>query len=139
MFAETLKRIVDNCDGGIAAVVMGLDGIPVHGVVVLEGEDFALAERDPSVLFERLDDRSEIKRLLCRPEAGPEQQTGQRCRDEVPHLVPPMYHSPNAKVQRPARRREFEPREAQDRGPVDCNDLFGPVQFLIGPAQRIDR
>ena len=30
MFAETLKRIVDNCDGGIAAGVMGLDGIPVE-------------------------------------------------------------------------------------------------------------
>lgn len=30
MFAETLKRIVDNVDGGIAAVVMGLDGIPVE-------------------------------------------------------------------------------------------------------------
>ena len=29
MFAETLKKIVDNVDGGIAAVVMGLDGIPV--------------------------------------------------------------------------------------------------------------
>ena len=29
MFAETLKRVVDNVDGGIAAVVMGLDGIPV--------------------------------------------------------------------------------------------------------------
>ena len=33
MFAETLKRIVDNCDGGIAAVVMGLDGIPVETYV----------------------------------------------------------------------------------------------------------
>ena len=30
MFAETLKRVVDNVDGGIAAVVMGLDGIPVE-------------------------------------------------------------------------------------------------------------
>ena len=30
MFAETLKRMVDNVDGGIAAVVMGLDGIPVE-------------------------------------------------------------------------------------------------------------
>jgi predicted regulator of Ras-like GTPase activity (Roadblock/LC7/MglB family) len=29
VFAETLKRVVDNVDGGIAAVVMGLDGIPV--------------------------------------------------------------------------------------------------------------
>ena len=29
MFAETLKRVVDNVDGGIAALVMGLDGIPV--------------------------------------------------------------------------------------------------------------
>ena len=29
MFAETLKKVVDNVDGGIAAVVMGLDGIPV--------------------------------------------------------------------------------------------------------------
>ena len=29
MFAETLKRMVDSVDGGMAAVVMGLDGIPV--------------------------------------------------------------------------------------------------------------
>ena len=33
MFAETLKRMVDNVDGGIAAVVMGLDGIPVETYV----------------------------------------------------------------------------------------------------------
>ena len=33
MFAETLKRVVDNVDGGIAAVVMGLDGIPVETYV----------------------------------------------------------------------------------------------------------
>ena len=30
MFANTLKKVVDNVDGGIAAVVMGLDGIPVE-------------------------------------------------------------------------------------------------------------
>ena len=29
MFAEQLRKIVDHIDGGIAAVVMGLDGIPV--------------------------------------------------------------------------------------------------------------
>jgi predicted regulator of Ras-like GTPase activity (Roadblock/LC7/MglB family) len=29
LFAETLRKVVDNVDGGIAAVVMGLDGIPV--------------------------------------------------------------------------------------------------------------
>ena len=29
MFAEHLRKIVDHIDGGIAAVVMGLDGIPV--------------------------------------------------------------------------------------------------------------
>jgi predicted regulator of Ras-like GTPase activity (Roadblock/LC7/MglB family) len=33
VFAETLKRVVDNVDGGIAAVVMGLDGIPVETYV----------------------------------------------------------------------------------------------------------
>ena len=33
MFAETLKKIVDNVDGGIAAVIMGLDGIPVETYV----------------------------------------------------------------------------------------------------------
>ncbi|HEY4055719.1 MAG TPA: hypothetical protein VGM39_03895 [Kofleriaceae bacterium] len=33
MFAETLKKVVDNVDGGIAAVVMGLDGIPVETYV----------------------------------------------------------------------------------------------------------
>lgn len=33
MFAETLKKVVDNVDGAIAAVVMGLDGIPVESYV----------------------------------------------------------------------------------------------------------
>lgn len=33
MFAEHLKKIVDHIDGGIAAVVMGLDGIPVDQYV----------------------------------------------------------------------------------------------------------
>ena len=33
MFAETLKKVVDNIDGGIAAVIMGLDGIPVDSYV----------------------------------------------------------------------------------------------------------
>ena len=33
MFADTLKRVVDNVDGGLAAVVMGLDGIPVETYV----------------------------------------------------------------------------------------------------------
>ena len=33
MFAETLKKVVDNVEGGIAAVVMGLDGIPVETYV----------------------------------------------------------------------------------------------------------
>jgi len=33
LFAETLKKVVDNIDGGIAAVIMGLDGIPVESYV----------------------------------------------------------------------------------------------------------
>jgi len=33
LFAETLKKVVDNVDGGFAAVVMGLDGIPVESYV----------------------------------------------------------------------------------------------------------
>lgn len=33
MFAETLKKLVDHVDGGIAAVIMGLDGIPVETYV----------------------------------------------------------------------------------------------------------
>ena len=33
MFVETLKKVVDNVDGGIAAVIMGLDGIPVETYV----------------------------------------------------------------------------------------------------------
>ncbi len=36
MFAETLKKVVDNVDGGIAAVVMGLDGIPVETYVRMQ-------------------------------------------------------------------------------------------------------
>jgi predicted regulator of Ras-like GTPase activity (Roadblock/LC7/MglB family) len=30
VFIDLLKKVVDNVDGGIAAVVMGLDGIPVE-------------------------------------------------------------------------------------------------------------
>ena len=33
MFAETLRKVVDHVDGGIAAVIMGLDGIPVDTYV----------------------------------------------------------------------------------------------------------
>jgi predicted regulator of Ras-like GTPase activity (Roadblock/LC7/MglB family) len=33
LFAETLKKLVDHVDGGIAAVIMGLDGIPVETYV----------------------------------------------------------------------------------------------------------
>jgi predicted regulator of Ras-like GTPase activity (Roadblock/LC7/MglB family) len=33
VFAETLKKVVDNIDGALAAVVMGLDGIPVEQYV----------------------------------------------------------------------------------------------------------
>ncbi len=33
MFAETLKKVVDNVDGAVAAVIMGLDGIPVETYV----------------------------------------------------------------------------------------------------------
>jgi predicted regulator of Ras-like GTPase activity (Roadblock/LC7/MglB family) len=29
VFTEILKKIVDNVDGGVAAIIMGLDGIPV--------------------------------------------------------------------------------------------------------------
>jgi predicted regulator of Ras-like GTPase activity (Roadblock/LC7/MglB family) len=36
LFAETLKKVVDNIDGGIAAVVMGLDGIAVESYVKLD-------------------------------------------------------------------------------------------------------
>ena len=33
MFAETLKKVVDNVDGALAAVIMGLDGIPVDSYI----------------------------------------------------------------------------------------------------------
>jgi predicted regulator of Ras-like GTPase activity (Roadblock/LC7/MglB family) len=33
LFAETLRKVVDNVDGAIAAVIMGLDGIPVDSYV----------------------------------------------------------------------------------------------------------
>jgi len=33
LFAETLKKVVDNVDGALAAVIMGLDGIPVDSYV----------------------------------------------------------------------------------------------------------
>ena len=35
MFAETLKKVVDNVEGGIAAVIMGLDGISVETYIKL--------------------------------------------------------------------------------------------------------
>ncbi len=33
MFADTLRKVVDNVEGGLAAVIMGLDGIPVETYV----------------------------------------------------------------------------------------------------------
>ena len=36
MFAESLRKMVDNVDGGIAAVLMGTDGIPVDQYVRLK-------------------------------------------------------------------------------------------------------
>ena len=33
MFADALRKMVDNVDGGLAAVIMGLDGIPVETYV----------------------------------------------------------------------------------------------------------
>ena len=36
MFAEHLKKVVDNVEGGIAAVIMGLDGIAVDSYVKLD-------------------------------------------------------------------------------------------------------
>jgi predicted regulator of Ras-like GTPase activity (Roadblock/LC7/MglB family) len=33
LFTETIKKVVDNVDGAIAAVIMGLDGIPVEAYV----------------------------------------------------------------------------------------------------------
>lgn len=36
LFAETLKKVVDNIEGGIAAVIMGLDGIAVDSYVKLD-------------------------------------------------------------------------------------------------------
>jgi len=33
VFVETLKKVVDGVDGGMAAVVMGLDGIPIETYV----------------------------------------------------------------------------------------------------------
>jgi len=35
LFAETLKKVVDNVEGGIAAVIMGLDGIAVDTYIKL--------------------------------------------------------------------------------------------------------
>ena len=39
MFAELLKRVVDNVEGAMAAVVMGLDGIPVETYYVNKQDD----------------------------------------------------------------------------------------------------
>ena len=33
MFTETLKKVVDHVDGAMAAIVMGLDGIPVESYI----------------------------------------------------------------------------------------------------------
>jgi predicted regulator of Ras-like GTPase activity (Roadblock/LC7/MglB family) len=30
LFAETLRKVIDNLEGGIGGVIMGLDGIPVE-------------------------------------------------------------------------------------------------------------
>ena len=48
-FASILQEIVDGCDGGIGAVLMGVDGIPIQQVLAEDGpgglpsEDIATA------------------------------------------------------------------------------------------------
>lgn len=37
LFAETLKKVIDNVDGGIGGVIMGLDGIPVEAYMRRSG------------------------------------------------------------------------------------------------------
>jgi predicted regulator of Ras-like GTPase activity (Roadblock/LC7/MglB family) len=43
-FAETLRSIVDGCGGGIAAALMGRDGIPIEQVVASDPAHAALIE-----------------------------------------------------------------------------------------------
>jgi len=38
LFTETLKKVVDGVDGGIAAIIMGLDGIPVDTYARVEDQ-----------------------------------------------------------------------------------------------------
>ena len=43
-FASILQTIVDNCGGGIAAALMGTDGIPIDQVTATAGPEGAMAE-----------------------------------------------------------------------------------------------
>ena len=43
-FASILQMIVDNCGGGIAAALMGTDGIPIEQVTATAGPQGAMSE-----------------------------------------------------------------------------------------------
>ena len=44
VFAETLRAMVDGCGGGIAAALMGRDGIPIEQVAASDASSAALME-----------------------------------------------------------------------------------------------
>jgi predicted regulator of Ras-like GTPase activity (Roadblock/LC7/MglB family) len=54
LFAETLKKVVDNVDGALAAVIMGLDGIPVDSYVRNDRVDVTTVGMDFSFIISQI-------------------------------------------------------------------------------------
>ncbi len=48
---ESLQKIVDTCEGAVAAIVMGLDGVTVESVARDPGTDVPAISRDLSVVL----------------------------------------------------------------------------------------
>lgn len=64
MFTEHLKRVVDNTDGGIGALVMGLDGIAVETYVRADSEvDIATIGMEFSFILTQVKKAAEILKV----------------------------------------------------------------------------
>jgi len=60
MFRETLEKMANNCDGAIATLVMGFDGIPVESVIKDESVDVHTVSTEFSFVLTQVRKAAEI-------------------------------------------------------------------------------
>ena len=60
MLRESLQKIVDACEGAVAAVVMGLDGVTLESVTRDPGTDVPAISRDLSVVLPEVRKAAEV-------------------------------------------------------------------------------